>query len=245
MAISFIGAGTGAGGSGSAPAAAVKHASTASGDFLLGLFVDRNAATLTVPGGTTRVTGFPFANGATLQIDMAWKIDDGTAFGAWTRSANLAYITNIVTFRGVHATTPFDVIGTPSANATATSIAIANGITTNVANTVVIGYGCRQDDWLGSGVGYVATTNTNLLTAEDGVTFIEAFEAATTSGSDLGICCDYGAKATAAAQTSNTFTFGTAPTSALSIGGFLAIQEAAAAAEVIPDLTRSRRIGRR
>ncbi len=227
MAVAFVGAGTGAAGA-ATPTAPTKHASSASGDLLVYLFAAKANNTLTTPTGWTERINT--THGASFQFAVYTRIDNGDAVPAIVRSANLTgWIAQVLTFSGADATTPIDVVGTPSANSTSSvEIAIANGITTLVDGAMVLALGSFGNDWAGAAAGYNATTALNVAGAVSSVTFSESFEGSTLEGTDVSICADHGLKASAGAVAATTKVFGTTPTTALSIGVYLSVKPATA-----------------
>lgn len=239
MPISFIGAGTGRGGD-SETTAPVKHASSAAGDLLLLFMVEARLAGLgssaalpTDPGGSwikqiQENNTLTVANG-TVRITVWSVVDDGSIVVPFTDPGSTvnAYMLQVLTFRDVDTTTNhgLEVLGTPSQNAAATDLDIANGITTLTDGSMVIAYGGRQDNW-GSNVAlYNATSDIDTLGTVSGITFVEAFEANTSEGGDTGFVCNYGEKATAGSVAAATFTWATnTPASTESVGVYFALK---------------------
>jgi MSHA biogenesis protein MshQ len=197
----FQAAGAAVSGTGTVSPAWPTHAT---GDVAL-LFVESTggqAVTLTTPAGFVAVTNSPQTTGTTTngtQIAVFWARAISSAMAAPTIGAPSNHVyAQIITYRGVgDAGNPWDVTG-GGVKATASTSVTVTGVTTTVANTLIVQAVARDDD--AAGAEFSAETNASLT----GIT--ERSDAGTTSGNGGGFAVWDGVKATAGATGSTTAT---------------------------------------
>ena len=164
------------------------------GDVAL-LFIESaggEAATLSIPAGFAAVTNSPQATGAGTagtRITVFWARATSTAMAAPTVAdpGNHVYA-QILTYRGVIATgNPWDVTGGGVKAAASTAVTVT-GVTTTVANTLIVQAVARDND--SAAAAFSAQTNANLT----GIA--ERSDAGTTSGNGGGFAVWDGVMAT-------------------------------------------------
>ena len=197
MAISLVGAGSAAQGNNASPTPALPSGYGA-GDFLLCAGVFRTTAgTMATPAGWTQIFNAQTSGGIPLRLAAWYKI---AASGAETNplvavsggvSGNTV-IADTYAIRGVDNANPISVTGTLTGNSDAQNIGPIAGISP-AANDLVIVIGARADDW----------TSVATITG-DGLTWGNLFQAASTLGSDAGLCAFAALDAAATAITAKT-----------------------------------------
>lgn len=167
------------------------------------LFVESaggEAATLSVPAGFVAVANSPTGAGtAGTRITVFWARATSTSMAAPTVAdpGNHVYA-QIITYRNVFPTgNPWDVIGSGIKAAASTALTVT-GVTTTVADTLVVQVAARDDD--ANGAEFSAQTNANL------VGIAERSDAGTTSGNGGGFSVWDGSMAAAGATGSTTVT---------------------------------------
>ncbi|HVY06674.1 MAG TPA: PA14 domain-containing protein, partial [Burkholderiales bacterium] len=174
------------------------------GDIAL-LFVESTggqAATLSTAAGFVQVTNSPQNTGTTTngtRITVFWARATSSAMASPVVADPGDHVyAQILTYRGVIATgNPWDVTG-GGVKATASTSVTVSGVTTTVANTLVVQAVARDND--SAAAAFSAQTNANLT----GIT--EQSDAGTTSGNGGGFGVWDGAKATAGATGNTTAT---------------------------------------
>ena len=188
------------------------NAGHVSGDVEL-LFVEtaNEAITLTTPAGFAQVTGSGVGVGTAAGTDgtrmtVFWRLWDGAAGSPTTADSGNHQIAVIASYSGVIATgNPWDVVGS-NQQTPATTAGSASGVTTTVADTlVVIATAGAQPDALGT-AEFSGWTNANLAT------LTERFDQTDTAGNGGAIGIADGSLATAGATGATTFTTATSTT---------------------------------
>jgi hypothetical protein len=210
MAITFVGVGTNSENN-NADGTPTLPTGWAAGDllivlaFLRGLNTDTNPSGLVgIGSGYTALKNFVHsADSPKPRLAVYYKIAgasesdpvvDITPMGASGNSV----IAQVAAFRGVNQSTPIDVTGADSENASAQNIGAITGITATASDGAVIVVGGKCDDWNGGSV--------DLLTG-DSLTWNEIGEPWTQLGQDAGIVWDYAIWSGSAPTVSNkTFT---------------------------------------
>lgn len=160
------------------------------------LFVESaggQAATLSTPAGFVAVANSPQATGAGAagtRITVFWARATSTAMASPTVADPGDHVyARILTYRGVFASgNPWDVTG-GGVKAAASGTVTVTGVTTTVANTLIVQAVARDND--NAGAAFSAQTNGNLT----GIA--ERSDAGTTQGNGGGIGVWDGVKATA------------------------------------------------
>jgi MSHA biogenesis protein MshQ len=172
------------------------------------LFVESGGGevvTLSVPAGFALVPNSPQFTGATTtgtRMTIFWARATSTAMTAPTVTvpaiANSHIYGQIITYRGVANTgNPWDVTGGGVKAAASTSVTVT-GVTTTVANTLIVQAVARDND--NAAAAFSAETNANLTA------ITERSDAGTTTGLGGGFAVWDGGKATAGATGDTTAT---------------------------------------
>lgn len=197
----FQAAGTAVGGRGNVSPAWPAHAI----DDVALLFVESaggEAATLSVPAGFAEVLNSPQATGtgtAGTRITVFWARATSTSMATPTvlDPGDHAYA-QIITYRGVVNTgDPWDVTG-GGVKATASTSVTVTGVTTTVADTLIVQAVARDND--NAAAAFSAQTNANLTN------ITEQSDAGTNQGGGGGFAVWDGVKATAGATGDTTAT---------------------------------------
>ena len=197
----FQAAGTAATGTGAVSPAWPAHAI----DDIALLFIESaggEAATLSTAAGFVAVANSPQATGAGTagtQITVFWARATSTSMATPTVADPGDHVyAQILTYRGViNSGNPWDVTGGGVKAAASTSVTVT-GVTTTVANTLVVQAVARDDD--SSAAEFSAQTNVNLT----GIA--ERSDAGTTSSNGGGFAVWDGVKAAAGATGNTTAT---------------------------------------
>jgi len=191
MAITFIGAGAAAFAN-NADVTPALHVNTAQNDlivvaiFLRGENVTAaSMAIVAVGSGYTQLYSFEHSTGSPRpRMAVFWKIAGAGEANPLVNITPLATGASVgavcLTFRGTHLTTPIDISGAASENASAQNVGPVSGITPLASDGAVIVIGGKCDDWTS-----VATLS------GDGLTWVEDVDAFTILGQDEGIVVDH------------------------------------------------------
>jgi MSHA biogenesis protein MshQ len=197
----FEAAGTAVGGTGAVSPAWPAHAA---GDIAL-LFVETTGgqtATLSTAAGFVEITGSPQATGTTTngtRITVFWARATTAAMASPTVAGPGDHVyAQILTYRGAAATgNPWNVTG-GGVKATASTSVTVTGVTTTVADTLIVQAVARDNDSAAAAFSALANANLTSLT--------EQTDAGTTSGNGGGFVVWDGVKASAGATGNTTAT---------------------------------------
>lgn len=235
MAVSFVAAGTAKKvGSGDAAAVALPTG-YATGDALLLVCstADNVASTVATAGWSALIT--PTAAGTSLEQSLFYKVAASTSETAptVTHTSGDSIVTQILAWRGgATSGNPFDVVGVPTATATASTTASAASITTLVSGAAVI--------FLVSGGISTGTSTPMTVSGYSGTTptFTEVADNECGLGlKEAGIATAWGTLAAAGATGAKTATL---VASGQSVGTLLSLPPVAATATVRPGLPNRR-----
>jgi len=181
--ITFIGAGAGASANNASVSPALPSGFQAN-DLLLCFASARGNGTLGTPTGWTQLFQVAHSSSGINKIALFYKIavgGDANPTVTYTGGASgHTVIAQCCAFRGVDPSSPFDVIGATSSNASQANIGPISGITPTVEDACVIVMGHKADDWTS-----VATLS------GDGLTWVEIGEPDSDLGNDAGEVWDY------------------------------------------------------
>jgi len=202
MAISFVGVGTAQASSGGSTGSLNVPLPTGLqvGDLVLIFCSGRNTGYVFTATGYTQKWSLDHASSGINTIVLLYRIrqsgDADTVTVSWTGGAtNATVIMQACAFRGVNQSTPFDVQGATSSNASQANIGPITGITTGSNGKCTIVFGHRADDW----------TSVDILTG-DGLTWNEIGEPDSSAGTDAGMVWDYAIHGASQTITNKTFT---------------------------------------
>lgn len=200
MAITFVAAGASSATNGSAPTPGLP-AGLAANDLMLAVFYSRENVdgTVAISAGWTQLINDRTAGGLLgvwYRLFVAGDVAPTfTLTGHVSGTSGDSAIAQIAAWRGVDPTTPIDVQGAVSTNASIQNIGAISGLTLG-ANDAVVVIGGKRDDW----------TSVALLTG-DGLAWAEIGEPDTTLGLDAGLVWDFAINGTSIVTlTSKTFT---------------------------------------
>lgn len=195
----FVAAGTAQGGTGALTVPA--PAGIQNNDILLLLVETRPDQTVAAPSGYAEVTGSPQLTTLTsgTQMSVFWKRTNGTESDITVADSGDHQVAQILAFRGcVTSGNPWDVSGGAIQDTATTSVSIS-GMTTTVANTLVVVCCASGTDTATAQFSSWANASLSNVTEQ-----VDSFFAA-----GGGFSCMTGGKATAGATGTSTATLAT------------------------------------
>jgi hypothetical protein len=209
-------------------------AGIASGDLMLACFAIRSNVGFTLPGDWNLVdqelTGDTDATNGIASAQMFWTVRGGSAPTlTFSRTGGNLGMGRIIAYTGGHASTPFDVSDSATADVTST-VTSGAGLTTAEAGELLVAITSAGDNFLCS--NFVASTDPNLASGVIDTTtapgngtggasrWIKRADDTSGTGADGGLSVHDAVKASAGGTSTLTASFGTGARSAFVVGAF-------------------------